>query len=197
MLYRILLCVTCLGVVLSQILTPLKGCPRGVKVQPDFDVRKYMGLWYEQERYFAIFQFTYKCGTAHYTLRDDGSVLVNNTGYVRLWESWDTALGSAVNIDPSEPAKLGVSFDEGPSMVANYWVLSTDYTNHSVVWSCIEESSVGNSQNLWILSRAHNGLPESKMAEIRAMLEGYGIDWRKLYNVPQNAYVCPGRNQAD
>lgn len=48
-------------------------------------VFQYMGRWYEMERYFAIFEFGQKCGTAEYELKEDGLVRVNNTGFNVMW----------------------------------------------------------------------------------------------------------------
>ena len=51
--------------------------------------------------------------------------------------------GVARLVDPSKrEAKLGVVFPGNPLFNrpvpndGNYWVLSTDYVNYSVVWSC-------------------------------------------------------------
>lgn len=39
---------------------------------------QYLGLWYEQERYFAFFQINGKCVTATYTDNMNGTVGVEN-----------------------------------------------------------------------------------------------------------------------
>jgi Bacterial lipocalin len=47
-------------------------------------VLQYLGLWYEQLRYFAIFEAGGICVTAEYTDQGEGVVGVNNTEYNSL-----------------------------------------------------------------------------------------------------------------
>ena len=49
-----------------------------VTTKPDFDIKAYMGKWYESEKYPNSFQKG-DCGFAQYVLQDDGTVAVNNT----------------------------------------------------------------------------------------------------------------------
>jgi lipocalin len=50
-------------------------------VQGNFDFKRYLGLWHEQQRYEADFQLDGDCVTAEYKLRDVGNVAVRNTLY--------------------------------------------------------------------------------------------------------------------
>ncbi|KAJ4449008.1 hypothetical protein ANN_00402 [Periplaneta americana] len=59
------------------------GCPT-VKAMQDFDVLKFLGLWYEQKRYFAIFEAGGICVTANYTDKGNGAIKVNHTEYNTL-----------------------------------------------------------------------------------------------------------------
>jgi len=45
---------------------------------------QYLGKWYEQERFFAIFEAFSNCVTAEYSMKDASTVKVNNTGYSTL-----------------------------------------------------------------------------------------------------------------
>jgi len=48
-----------------------------------------------------------------------------------------TALGSARALDPTKnEAKLMVNFPFMGPLESPYWVLDTDYTGYSIVWSC-------------------------------------------------------------
>lgn len=49
-----------------------------------FDREKFMGTWYEQERYFTFSELAGKCISATYERRVDGKVYVNNTVVNRL-----------------------------------------------------------------------------------------------------------------
>lgn len=49
-----------------------------------FDRERFMGTWYEQERYFTLSELAGKCISATYGRRVDGKVYVNNTVVNRL-----------------------------------------------------------------------------------------------------------------
>ncbi|XP_045183163.2 apolipoprotein D-like [Mercenaria mercenaria] len=179
------------GLVSCQFVS-LGSCPE-VKLQENFDLDRYLGKWYENRRYANWFSLFSNCVTAEYTKLSETSVKVNNTGWLYLSNESDTAIGNAI---VQEGAKLGVRFSEF-SPYGNYWVLSTDYTSHSIVWSC-EESPKGaiqfNSQLLWILSRSPEGLSETELDRLFDILHGYGIntDIRKLK--PTKQTNCFGRS---
>lgn len=106
--------------------------------------------------------------------------------------------GTAKLMDPREPAKLGVSFSRcknvfffilysfsslnGFNFVWNlsvipyrpYWVLTTDYTNFTVVYSCTEMFGVGHIHFAWILSRSPS-LPDETVQRCKEMLMREGI----------------------
>ncbi|KFM79275.1 Apolipoprotein D, partial [Stegodyphus mimosarum] len=55
----------------------------------------------------------------------------------------------------------------------NYWILSTDYDNYALVWSCNHiwlTFQYARTENLWILSRKRT-LPEETIKELHALLE--------------------------
>ena len=54
-------------------------CPTNVNVVPNFNVQKYLGTWYENRKYPALFQGNGKCVTAKYTAQADGNVGVLNS----------------------------------------------------------------------------------------------------------------------
>lgn len=76
-----------------------------------FDVERYLGLWYEVKRYEAQNQTDFDCVNARYTLNQDGSVEVDNTGYVG--GQFIQFIGQATVAFPEQnplPAKLLVRF---------------------------------------------------------------------------------------
>ena len=52
-------------------------CP-AVKVKTDFDATKYIGKWYEIQKYPFIFTLGGKCTTAQYGANADGTLSVLN-----------------------------------------------------------------------------------------------------------------------
>ncbi|XP_063062149.1 apolipoprotein D-like [Engraulis encrasicolus] len=130
-------------------------CPTPM-VQPNFDLNRYLGKWYEIEKLPARFERG-KCIEANYAIRPDHSIQVLNLqtykGKVR------SAEGTAVIQDIREPAKLGVSFSYF-TPYSPYWVLSTDYTSMAVVYSCTDVMRVFHIDYAWILGRARILPPE-------------------------------------
>nr|CAD7268374.1 unnamed protein product [Timema shepardi] len=123
----------------------VKGhCPE-VTVVDNFDVSRYSGVWYEQKRLFFLIEGNGICVNATYTPQEDGTVQVLNQNY--------------------NPEQVCVLFDAAP-ISAPYWVLSTDYTSYSVVWSCVDAvflnlSTYPTSQGFsWLLTREKNPSPE-------------------------------------
>ncbi|XP_052810723.1 apolipoprotein D-like [Mya arenaria] len=165
------------------------SCPT-VQVQQNFNIARYMGPWYEQKRYFAVFEAGMECVSAEYTLETGGVVKVNNTGYRRISGRYSSAIGDAIVEDPREPAKLGVRFSEYQPR-GDYWVLSTDYDTYTVIWSCTPFARFFNTQFAWILTRNAQGVPDSKMAELYSLLDGYGIHTWKLLTTDQSPASCP------
>lgn len=57
---------------------PLFGsCPKHDPMV-NFNYNKFMGKWYETERYFALTEVASKCIAANYEKRPDGKIYVNN-----------------------------------------------------------------------------------------------------------------------
>ncbi|XP_011177881.1 apolipoprotein D [Zeugodacus cucurbitae] len=138
------------------------GCPCNVQVQPDFDVAAYLGTWYEYAKYPVYFEANGKCIQAQYTLKDNGQVGVVNSMIDQTTDQPSDIVGYAVVV---ENAKLLVTFPVSPAynVSSNYWVLSTDYTNYSVVYSCQPTQDDSHSIIVWILTRAQQ--PSAELIE--------------------------------
>ncbi|XP_053715963.1 apolipoprotein Db [Synchiropus splendidus] len=143
-------------------------CP---KVQPNFELQKYLGRWYEIAKLPASFERG-KCIEANYDLRKDGTIQVINKqfykGKVRAVE------GTAVVQDLHDMSKLGVSFSYF-SPYGQYWVLSTDYASLSVVYSCTDVLRVFHVEFAWILGRSRF-LPAETIRYAEELLTSEGIN---------------------
>ncbi|XP_049530212.1 apolipoprotein D-like [Anopheles darlingi] len=162
-MFNYYLCLLCalVGVVQGTIFE--RPC-RTVEVVQDFQVDKYLGLWYDLEHYEASFEQNTDCVTAEYSRYEDGSIRVFNSA-VRLTDGLLYAVdGRAVlsypEVDVLE-AKLNVSFYGAPNDESNYWVLDTDYENYSIVWSCEPLGEDRSLEYYWLLSRTPS-LPEDE-----------------------------------
>ncbi|OXU21045.1 hypothetical protein TSAR_014816 [Trichomalopsis sarcophagae] len=129
----------------------LGGCPK-VETMPNFNTQKYLGEWYEAERYFAFFEFGGKCVTATYRANDNGTVSVVNRQISSLSGVASSIKGFAAQKSP-ERSKLSVVFPSLPvHFDAPYWILDTDYTSYAVIWSC-NDFGLFSTRNAWILTR--------------------------------------------
>ncbi|XP_046966533.1 apolipoprotein D-like [Vanessa cardui] len=147
----IFLCGLSVQVCSAQMVFP-GSCP-DVAVMGDFNANRYLGKWYEVEKYFAAFEFGGKCITANYDLKDNGVLSVVNKQISSFTGMKSQIEGEAMQVSRSDEGKLSVRFPSLPiNMAAPYWVVDTDYDNFALVWSCYE-FGVFHTRNAWILTR--------------------------------------------
>ncbi len=148
-------------------------------VIPSFDLRSYLGTWYEIARYDHRFERGMDNVTAEYLLRDDGKVDVINSG----WKNgkMKTAVGKAKQPDPQGyPARLKVSF---------FWFFYSDYNIMMLDDDC-GVALVGSSSPgyLWILSRTPS-IDDSVLEKFLDEARRRGYDTSKLIYVDQSLNV--------
>jgi apolipoprotein D and lipocalin family protein len=149
--------------------------PRGATAISPFDVRKYLGTWYEIARLDYKFEHNLTNVTATYSLTDDGDLLVDNKGFSPEKQLWKESTGNAKFVKSPEEARLKVSFF-GP-FYAGYNIIDIDkHYKHALV--------VGNNlKYMWILSRTTSIPPVIKKRFLeRAEELGYDTDeliWTK------------------
>ncbi|KAL6104006.1 apod [Pungitius sinensis] len=167
----------------AQVVRPGK-CPQPA-VQENFDTARYLGKWYEIQRLPHAFQYG-ECSTATYSLQSPGVVGVFNRELLANG-TINSISGSATAKDASEPAKLLVSFFEN-APPAPYWVLSTDYDNYTLVYSCTDLELV-HVDFAWIMSRKPT-LPEETLKELQNKLASIKVTVDKLLTTNQDAAYC-------
>jgi apolipoprotein D and lipocalin family protein len=153
------------------------GIPRGITVVDNFALDRYLGKWYEIARIDNWFERGIDQATASYTLADDGSVKVVNSGYKVKKREWKTIEGRAVFIDDTRKGALKVSFF-GP-FYASYNVIALDTQNYS--WAVV----CGRSRSyLWILSRTPV-MERELLDELVQNAGAKGFDTTKIHRVSQ------------
>jgi len=152
------------------------GCVSGPKVDNTpvvaLDLNRYLGEWYEIARFDHSFERGVEQAKANYTLNEDGTIKVVNSGVKNGKPK--TAVGKGKTTDT--PGLLRVSFF-GP-FYADYRVMLIDKDySHALVGS-------GSADYLWILSRT-SGLSETAKSELLSEAKRRGYDTGKLIWVRQ------------
>eukprot|EP01124_Arcella_intermedia_P032252 TRINITY_DN748_c0_g1_i1.p1 TRINITY_DN748_c0_g1~~TRINITY_DN748_c0_g1_i1.p1 ORF type:complete len:189 (+),score=18.18 TRINITY_DN748_c0_g1_i1:92-658(+) len=151
-------------------------CQR-VNVKGDFNAGLYLGKWYDIAHMPFYEEENSACIVAQYEIKDDGHVKVNNSERVGgISGTYEEAIGDAYAPDPTQPAKLAVSFGGvGDLYRAPYWVVDTDYKTYSIVFSCTSLAGVYHLEYAWILSRTPT-LPNSTITNLNAVWTSYGVN---------------------
>lgn len=170
-----------IGVIAGSFLF-LNACatiPKGVTAVSPFDAKKYLGKWYEIARLDFKFEKNLNNTTAEYSLNDDGSIKVVNSGYDYVKKEWKQAVGNAKFVESPDVAKLKVSFF-GP-FYAGYNVVALDkeYKYALIIGK--------NARYMWILSR-ETSIPESVKENYLQKAKEIGVKTQELIWVEHNKH---------
>ncbi|KAL4234725.1 hypothetical protein ACF0H5_006367 [Mactra antiquata] len=180
---HILSALVCVGVASAQVFSS-GGCPN-VKLQSTFDLNAYLGDWYEIYKFYAAFENGQSCAKAHYELKPDGHIKIVNSG--NKDGKPIQAVGDAYIPDPTnEPAKLKLRFSS-LAPYGNYWVIDTDYTNYTFIYSCSGVLGITHYEFAWILARQPYVTEEVK-TKLFNEAKAFGIDTSKF--AFQNRTLC-------
>lgn len=122
------------------------GIPDGVKAIDGFEIKRYLGTWYEIARLDHPFERGLSNVSATYTPKDDGGINVLNKGYNKAEGEWEQAEGKAYLLDNRGEGRLRVTFFW--PFYAAYNIIALDKENYSHALICGPDKSY-----LWILSR--------------------------------------------
>nr|WP_319552508.1 lipocalin family protein [uncultured Vibrio sp.] len=157
----------------------LFGCtskPDGVEPVKNFELKPYLGKWYEIARLDHSFERGLTNVTAEYELREDGGVTVINRGYSQQEQNWKQAEGKAYFVDEPSTGHLKVSFF-GP-FYSSYIIfeLGKDYDYAFI--------SGFNREYLWLLSRQAK-VDSVTLERFKQVAREKGFDVDKLILVDQ------------
>jgi len=136
-----------LSIAFTLFLMGCVGVPDNVKPIDNFELKKYLGKWYEIVRLDHSFERGLTYVTADYSLRDDGGVRVLNRGFSAKNNSWKEAEGKAYFVNKPNQGYLKVSFF-GP-FYGSYIIFALDHADYQ--YSLV---SGPNKSYLWLLSRS-------------------------------------------
>ena len=137
------------------------GCPKPT-LQSNFDVTQYVGTWYEIARDKSL-PFEYgDCVQARYGLQPDGILTVQNSQVNPNTGSIDQANAKAKCDGPHCHVKFFLTYS------GDYRVLSTDYTNYAIVYSCTSYVFF-KDEYVWILARTET-LPAVDLSSYESLI---------------------------
>ncbi|QNN42856.1 lipocalin family protein [Pedobacter roseus] len=145
--------------------------PKGATAVKPFEKDKYLGKWYEIARMDFKFEKNLNNVTATYSLKDDGSIKVDNRGYNYVKQEWKQSIGKAKFVKESNEGRLKVSFF-GP-FYAGYNVIEIDKDYQYAL------IAGNNLKYLWILSR-NKSIPETVKQQYLKKAESLGYDTATL-----------------
>nr|BAB85482.1 biliverdin binding protein-I [Samia ricini] len=166
------------------------ACPH---VQPvkDFDINAYAGKWYEIKKLPLANEGKGQCAIATYTL-DGDSLKVKNSHVINGVEKY--VLGVAKKADDANGSgKLVLTVTVGKfSRVAPLWILTTDYTNYAVSYSCkYNEKNNTHRLNIWVLSKSKSLEGEAKAAVDSFLSTNFGnVDDSKFITIDFSENAC-------
>jgi apolipoprotein D and lipocalin family protein len=153
------------------------GIPEGVAPVKDFELKHYLGKWYEIARLDHSFERGLENVTAEYAMRQDGGVSVLNRGYSPEKKKWKEARGKAYFVNKPNEGYLKVSFF-GP-FYGSYVVFELDKKDYQYAFVSGPDTSY-----LWLLARTPM-LPKEVMDRFRQRAKELGFDTSKLIFVQQ------------
>ena len=147
----------------------LEGTPTGIVPVANFRVDRYLGRWYEIARLDHRFERGLDQVTASYSLKDDGSLCVENAGVNTQTGKRKKATGKAKFVADTHIGHLKVSF-WGP-FYSSYVVFHLE-PDYSVAMVC------GNSRKYcWILARKPSLRPRELVRYQKiAQKNGFEVD---------------------
>ena len=178
--------------IFSQTNAQTAGACYSTPVIPNFESSRYLGKWFEIERFPFVFENDLQCVTAEYSVLNETSIQVKNYGFNTVKNKGETVIGYAYVKNSAEANKLTVVL---PVVVAgitvlentaNYNVVATDYDNWALVYSCSQIiPSLLKFETSWILSRTKT-LDSQTVQTIKNIAKSYNIDVNKYELIDQN-----------
>lgn len=147
-----------------------------IKIVEDFDVKRYLGTWFEIARLEHRFETGLENITATYSLIDDASIRVVNKGYDIEERTWQTAEGTAKFVAERHIGRLKVSFFW--PFYSSYDIIALDRKEYSYAMV----TSGTDMSYLWILSRKPQ-LPEHTLFNLLRQAKNLGFATEKLIYV--------------
>lgn len=144
-----------------------------MSTQKDFQIKDYLGKWYEIAKIPNPWEIGCKMSTAKYSedWTDPNAILIENKCYDKQGLLIKRSYGRAQIADINDASKLKIKFlDSFDKPESDYWVLKTNYHSYSFVGG-------PDKKYLWILSR-ESQVPHSHIPILlkEVIYQGYNPD---------------------
>lgn len=177
---------TVFSALIIGVIASCSSMPKKAKVVDNFELPKYLGLWYEIARIDFRFEKNMNNVSAQYSMNPKGYVNVLNSGYNYEKKEWKSATGKAKFRKDENKAALKVSFF-GPFYSGyNVIALDKDYKYALVAGKDLDL--------LWILSR-EKSIPKEIKEQYLNIAKEIGYDTSRLIWVEHNKEDNPFINE--
>lgn len=166
---------------LLALLALAAGCtkvPEGVQPVNGFDLKRFLGTWYEIARLDHGFERNLRNVTAEYVAGDEGEIKVVNRGFNEKKGEWTEEDAEAKVLGDPDVGSLKVSFF-GP-LWGGYHIIALDQENYRYAMITGPSKSL-----LWILSRDKT-LEDKVLGNLISQAGKAGYDTKKLIYVKQD-----------
>ncbi len=160
-----------LAVITGGLFMCCKSTCTNVKSVSDFDSEKFLGEWYEIARYDFRFEKNMSHVKAKYSMNENGTLRIENSGFDYIAGKQKTRIGKAKFAGEKNEGKLKVSFF-GP-FYSGYNIIALD-KNYSHALIAGDDLSL-----LWILSRTPE-IPDDVKENYLNIARQIGYDVDKL-----------------
>ncbi|KAM4605959.1 uncharacterized protein ACJ7VT_016228 [Polymixia lowei] len=167
------------------------SCPT-VSLQSNFSLEQYLGKWYEIEHIPVMYE-NGKCRDANFVRKNDGvaRVLFSETVDNKV----EVTKGSVYQ-DAEDPAMMEISYYYLVWLKCPWWVLYTDYSTVSVVYSCESIFNLFYMEYSWIISRTRLLTPDV-LKKARQVLVREKIDISSMMSSDQTGCVDKSNGQVN
>ncbi|XP_022917179.2 apolipoprotein D-like [Onthophagus taurus] len=133
----------------------------------NFDMNRFLGKWYEAERYFTFTDVASRCVVTDYAQTATGRIYVSSEYTNRLTGVKRVINGNVQQTGREGQGRIQVKYQQPITTETNLVVLDTDYDSYAVVWSCSGLGPV-HAENAWLLTRER--LPSAQVLQ-----RAYGV----------------------
>ncbi|XP_022817976.1 uncharacterized protein LOC111350579 [Spodoptera litura] len=174
-------------------------CDDNINAVENFNPQEYEGTWFDIESYPTRFQ-SGTCNTARYSSNPDGTLEVVNTQVSGQIQQTTTGVAYPTSNDGSGKFDVTLTQSNGNVVTTKYWVLATDYSSYSLVYSCRNIDDEFRAVHSWKLGRS-TYLPDDAQAKINEELDKVQVLEQKYYverkHSDEDCFYYPDNNGGD